>query len=259
MKRCPTCQREFEDAVTYCLDDGTPLVAESRSDSDATTVNPSPGGRGIPTTQYGQLGGKATVTGSVTDLPGMPTAVAPPQQRRVWPWVVGGLAILFLFGFVIAAVIAIPKMVNREKPGSPIATESPASANSPQPESTDENRAPTEESVALSQLTELEKRWTVANIEGDRDALDKILADEYRGGNPPHTKKQYLDELRPDPTVKSWEFQDLHLDLGGDRARLDGYLRQVTTRGTEVFSFTDEFVWRDGRWQATASRTTRVK
>ena len=59
--------------------------------------------------------------------------------------------------------------------------------------------------------------------------------------------------------MKSWEFQDLRLNLEGDRATLDGYLRQETAGGIEVYSFTDEFVWRDGRWQATASRTTRVK
>jgi len=262
MKRCPTCKREFEDSITYCLDDGSPLVSESRPDSDATLVNPSPSGRDIPSTQYGQLGGKATVTGSVADLPVMPTYGATPGKRRVWPWVVGGLAILFLFGIVIAAVIAIPKIVNRPNPNRAVATESPSSsvpATRTPSESNSVTAAPSDEKVVLSQLNELEKQWTVANIKGDKDMLDQILADDYRGGNPSHTKQQYLDEIRPDPTVKSWEFQDLRLDLDRDRATLDGYLRQETTRSTEVYSFTDQFIWRDGRWQATASRTTRVK
>lgn len=258
MKRCPNCQREFDDAITYCLDDGTPLVTDSRADSEATLVTPSPGGRDIPTTEYGQLGGKATVAGSVADLPGVPAYSSPPPKRAVWAWVAGGVAILFLFGIVIAAVIAIPKIVNRPNPGRVATSESPAPDNRPAP-AVDQNRAPADEGVVLSQLTEVEKQWTEANIAGDKDALAKILADEYRGGNPVHTKQEYMDEIRPDPTVKSWEFQDLQVDLDGDRARLDGYLRQVTTRGTEVYSFTDEFVWRDGRWQATGSRTTRVK
>jgi hypothetical protein len=261
MKRCPTCKREFEDSIAYCLDDGSPLVTESRPDSDATLENPSPGGRDVPPTQYGQLGGKATVAGSLADLPVMHSYVATAQKRRVWPWVVGSLAILFLFGIVIAAVIAIPKIVNRPNPNRAVATESPspsAPETRPPSESTS-TAAPTDEEVVLSQLTELEKRWTVANIEGDKDTLDQILAEDYRGGNPAHTKQQYLDEIKPDSTVKSWEFQDLRLDLDGARATLDGYLRQETGRGTEVYSFTDEFVWRDGRWQATASRTTRVK
>ena len=261
MKRCPTCKREFEDAIAYCLDDGSPLVTESRPDSEPTLVNPSPHGRDIAPTQYGELGGKATVAGSVADLPVMPSYVATPQKRRVWPWVVAGLAILFLLGFVIAAVIAIPKIVGRSSPNQPAATDSPSTSepDTRTPSESSSTGAPGDEKVVLSQLTELEKQWTVANIEGDKDTLDQILAEDYRGGNPAHTKQQYLDEIKPDSTVKSWEFQDLRLDLDGDRATLDGYLRQETTRGTEVYSFTDKFVWRDGRWQATGSRTTRVK
>lgn len=260
MKRCPTCKREFEDTLAYCLDDGSPLVAESRPDENATLVNPTPSGRDIPTTQYGQLGGKATVSGSVADLPIMPSYGATPPKRRVWPWVVAGLAILFLFVIVIAAVIAIPKMVNRPTPA--VSTESPSSSapdtRTPSEPST-ANTVPTDEKVVLSQLTELEKRWTEANLAADKDTLDQILAEDYRGGDPSHSKQEYLDEIRPDSTVKSWEFQDLRLNLNGERATLDGYLRQETTRGIEVYSFTDEFVWRDGRWQATASRTTRVR
>lgn len=262
MKRCPTCKREFEDSITYCLDDGSPLMSQSRPDSEETLVTRSIRGRDIPTTQYGQLGGKATVSGSVADLPVLPSYGAIPAKRKVWPWVVAGLAILFLFGIVIAAVIAIPKIVNRPNPNPAVATESPSSSvpdtRTPS-EPSSATGAPTDEKVVMSQLTELEKQWTVANLEGDKNTLDQILANDYRGGNPSHNKQQYLDELRPDATVKSWEFQDLRLGLEGDRATLDGYLRQVTTRGTEVYSFTDKFVWRDGRWQATASRTTRVR
>ena len=201
MKRCPTCKREFEDSISYCLDDGSPLVVESRPDSDATLVNPSPRGRDIPTTQYGELGGKATVAGSVAGLPGMPSYNAPPAKRRIWPWVVAALAILFLFGIVIAAVIAIPKIVNRANPDRPVATESPSSAvpDTPTPsESSPTTTAPTDEKVVLSQLTELEKQWTVANLEADKDTLDQILAEEYRGGNPAHTKQEDLDEIKPD-------------------------------------------------------------
>lgn len=262
MKRCPTCKREFEDSITYCLDDGSPLVSQSGPDSEATLVTPSHRDRDIPASQYGQLGGKATVSGSVADLPVMPAYGVTPAKRQVWPWIVASLAILFLIGIVIAAVIAIPKIINRPKPNPAVANESP-SASSPDSrtpaESGSATSAPTDEKVVLAQLNELEKQWTVANLEADKGTLDQILADDYRGGNPTHTKQQYLDEIKPDSTVKSWEFQDLRLNLEGDRATLDGYLRQETTRGTEVYSFTDTFVWREGRWQATGSRTTRVR
>ena len=44
MKRCPTCQRAFEDdSLTYCLDDGTPLTPEiSRPNSQETIVTSPP-------------------------------------------------------------------------------------------------------------------------------------------------------------------------------------------------------------------------
>jgi len=183
MKRCPTCKREFEDSITYCPDDGSPLVSQSRPDSDETLVTPSIRDRDIPTTQYGQPGGKANVSSSIADWPGLPPYAATPAKRQVWPWVVAGLAILFLlFGIVIAAVIAIPKIVNRPKPA--VATESPSSSvpdtRTPS-EPSSATGAPTDEKVVLSQLTELEKQWTVANLEADKDALKQILADDYRG------------------------------------------------------------------------------
>lgn len=45
MKRCPTCQRTYpEDSLTYCLDDGSPLlqVEAGSFDSPATAVIPEP-------------------------------------------------------------------------------------------------------------------------------------------------------------------------------------------------------------------------
>jgi hypothetical protein len=138
--------------------------------------------------------------------------------------------------------------------------DSPADTSSPKPaDSPTEAAAPTDEDVVLTQLTDIEKQWTEANVKGDKDALQKILAEEYSGGSPPRTKQQYLDELKPDPAVKSWELQDLNVELEGDRATMNGYLRQQTTRGAEVYGFTDTFVWRDGRWQADGSRASRVK
>jgi uncharacterized protein DUF4440 len=253
MKRCPTCKRVFEDdSLAYCLDDGSPLVSEKRTDSDPTLVSPAPPPAGqMPPTQ------SARYESAVSSLGAAP-------KRRVWPWVVGGLLVLFFFVIAIVAVIAIQQIVKKSQNSNrvvidvptpePAETSSPNSEESPSP-----SEAPRDENVVQTQLTDLEKRWTQANIDGDKAALEQILADEYSGGDPPHNKRQYIDELKPDTAVKSWELEDLSVDLDGDRATMTGYLRQVTTAGSEVYSFTDEFVWRDGRWQATGSRTVRVK
>jgi hypothetical protein len=118
---------------------------------------------------------------------------------------------------------------------------------------------PTDEDEVLAQLTKLERDWTEANVKGDKQALENILADEYVGGENSHSKQEYLESLKPDPSVKSWELQNLGVDQDGDRATVHGNLREQTTRGAEVYDFTDTFVWRDHRWQAVASRASRVK
>jgi hypothetical protein len=271
MKRCPTCKRAFEDnSLSYCLDDGTPLTDEvpPRPDSEDTIVTPPPvdaGSRDLPPTQYVQLGGKATVSASAGQIPSLPSYSATPQKRRVWPWVVAGLAGLFLIGIVIAAVVAIPMMMKNSNNSNRVIVsespaESPADAATPTPgDSPKESAAPTDEDEVLAQLTDIEKQWTEANVKGDKDAIERILADEYSGGEPAQSKKQYIAGLKPDPTVESWELQDLQVELEGDNATLNGYLRQKTPRGTEVYGFSDTFVWRDGRWQADGSHASRVK
>jgi hypothetical protein len=251
--------------LTYCLDDGTPLTTEvPPPEMEETLVTPSgSGSRELPPTQYGQLPGKATVSGNASQfqIPSMPSYSAVPQKRRVWPWIVAGLAVLLFFIIVIALVIAIPKMVGSSQGGNGgIPRESPSVSPSDSSSPTfSENTAPTDEVLVLSQLTRIEEQWTDANVNGDKDAIQRILAEDYSGGEPAHTKQEYLEDLKPDPTVKSWELQDLRVDLDGDRATLHGYLRQETTRGPEVYGFTDVFAWRDGRWQAVGSRASRVK
>ena len=253
MKRCPTCKRAFEDdSLAYCLDDGSPLVTETRPDSEPTLVSPAaPPAAQPPPTQFAQYQPAVSSFG-------------PPPKRRVWPWVAGGLLLLFFFVIVIAAVIAIPQIVKKSQNSNRVVvnvpTPEPSETSSPKPEEpASPSEAPTDEDVVQKQLTDLEKRWMQANIDGDKAALEEILADEYSSGDPARNKRQYIDELKPDTAVKSWELEDLSVDLEDDRATMTGYLRQTTTGGSEVYSFTDEFVWRDGRWQATGSRTVRVK
>lgn len=41
MKRCPTCNRVYEDSQSFCLDDGTTLATDSGSETTQTQVLPS--------------------------------------------------------------------------------------------------------------------------------------------------------------------------------------------------------------------------
>ena len=270
MKRCPKCNRSFDDeTLSFCLEDGTPLVRDSagRADSQATLVSPAPPsatGVGLPVTEtYRQLSGKATVSASVLDVPGVQAYLAPEKRRSKWPWVVGILAlVLLVIGGIVFAAVFIPPMLrvsrndNRAQPTPTRPQSTPAPGASPAAVADD---VPDDEDEVLSQLSKLEDEWTRANVNGDKQALERILADEYVGGATTHTKREYIDSLRPDPEVESWDLVDLTVDQTADRATVHGTLKEETTSGPNAYAFADTFVWRDHRWQAVASRTRGVK
>lgn len=270
MKRCPTCKRAFDDdTLSFCLEDGTPLVAESepRGDSQETLVSPrgpamgSESGSALPPPQvYSQLPGKATV---VSATPYQPSAAPQRSQRKTWPWVIGVLAILSILAAAIVAAFTVPGFLrpsrsdNRPEPSPsrPVQLASPTPNASP---SSDD--VPTDSAEVLAQLTRLEKDWTEANLKGDKEALEKILADEYVGNDDnSRTKRKYIDTIKPDPSVESWDLYDVTVNQTGDRAVVNGSLKEETSDETYVYEFVDTFVWRDHRWQAVTSHATRVK
>lgn len=265
MKRCPTCKRSFEDdTLSFCLEDGTPLVTEAggRSDSQETLVSPRPpetSGPAALTQPYGQR----------PELGTSPYTAPPPRYgpdsggRRTWPWVVGVLAILSVVVVAILIVVfTVPGILrpadngNRVQP-SPLR---PEPSVTPSPSPSPESDVPTDSAEVLEQLTQLEKDWTEANIKGDKEAIEKILADEYVGNDDEsRTKRKYIETLKPDPAVEDWEIYDVTVNQTGERAVVKGRLKEETTDGTLVFDFVDTFAWRDHRWQAVTSNTTRVK
>jgi len=262
MKRCPTCNRSFEDdTLSFCLEDGTPLVTEAvgRADSQETLVSPRPpetSGGPAPTQPYVQRPGIGT---SPYQAPSPPYAAS--GIRKTWPWVVGVLAILSVLAVAIVIVVfTVPGIIKPAENGNrPQPTPSrPEWTATPTP--SPESDVPTDSAEVLEQLTQLEKDWTEANIKGDKEAIEKILADEYVGNDDEsRTKRKYIDTLKPDPSVEEWEVYDVTVNQTGERAVVKGRLKEETTGGTLVFDFVDTFVWRDHRWQAVTSVTTSVK
>lgn len=240
------------------MEDGTPLIIVDAPDEE-TVVSP-----------HGSAGGhSASASTPVYQPPGSYTAgPAPSRKRRVWPWIVGLLVIflLLLVGLIIAAVILIPRMAQRSVVGN-----TNRNANVYGRENTNrsntarenvETSAPTDEAAVLSALTELEHEWTVANINADKSKLNRILADDYVGttvDGKTQGKAEYLRTIERDTLTKNWEFDDLEVDLVGDRATLTGVVRLELSDGERQFRFVDKFVWRDGRWQATSSVVTPVQ
>ena len=107
MKRCPTCNRTFTDqSLSFCTEDGTPLVTDIALDSDpeATIVG---------------SGARATGNQSKTPPYQAPAQLAPlpdVRERRVWPWVVG-ITVLLLIGvggIAIALAIVVPRLMRDE-------------------------------------------------------------------------------------------------------------------------------------------------
>src|SRR6185437_4739445 len=199
-------------------------------------------------------------------------------------WILGIFAILFvvLIGLGIAGAVLLPGMMRASNANANLKTnanpntnlqrrndanENLSSANSNSAESNtnkaideDATPPPTDEAQVSSTLTDLEQEWTVANINADKKKLDRILADDYVGvtDGKSEGKAEYLKTIQRDTLIQKWKFEDLKADLSSDRATLTGTLRvEVKDEQGQIrpaaFRFTDKFVWRDGRWQATSS------
>ncbi|HKR02052.1 MAG TPA: nuclear transport factor 2 family protein [Pyrinomonadaceae bacterium] len=198
------------------------------------------------------------------------------RRRNSTPWVVGGLVVLLLGAIVVVwAIIAsrgssneartlVNSNSSNETGGTPDKTPANRSTNRNSNQSTaDVDAAPTDPDLVLSQLTALEYEWNDANIKGNKAAVRRILADEFRGvgaDGSVKSKKELLATLEPEPLIASLKLSDLKISLAGDTVVLTGLNTAKSTGGQVLrFRFTDTFLWRDGRWQAISSQASQVK
>ena len=265
MKRCTTCNRTYTDPnLSYCIDDGTPLTPV---EDESTVVSPR--------------GSESRTENGWNAAPYQPpSSYVPPaaqaRRRRVWPWVVGILG-AFILGVVvisIAAAILAPRLMRaRQNEQANRAVENsntaePANSNVDTNVNSNTNATedvdippPTDHDQVKAQLRDLEHEWTVANINADKKALDRILADDFVAPSGEdgqlQTKADYIRTIERDTTIRKWDFDDLKLALAGDRATLTGKITFEVGDRDLKYDFTDKFVWRDGRWQATGSDVRR--
>ena len=200
MKRCPTCNKTFTDRnLSFCIDDGTPLVEIADSADETTVVSPQPG-KGT-----GRSDDPAYVPRDWQKEYQPPGSFEPPsQKRRVWPWVVAivGALLIGIVGLGVAFAFLLPRMLraNRNVNNSNVNVSRPeqnsntnfnamapeANSNSAAVNENDEINenaptAPTDNEQVLADLTGIEHEWTVANINADKTKLAWILADDYVG------------------------------------------------------------------------------
>jgi len=257
MKRCPTCNKTFSDQnLSYCLDDGTPLVAVSSDDAELRSAGPTGGWRSpdYQTPSYVPPG-----TG---------------EKRKTWPWIAGliGLLVLALGGLTFAAAVLIPRVLKKPAPvivprsdnnrsDPPSNGNSNSSVNSSAKTNTNDEAssnapAPTDKDLVLATLRDIEHEWMVANLNADKKKLGQILADDYVGPGDDGSmqgKTEYINTIERNTSVQKWDFEDLRLTLQGDRATLLGQVNFKLQDKDVLYDFVDKFVWRDGRWQATGS------
>lgn len=283
MKRCPTCNKAFTDRnLSFCIDDGTPLVPIDEPSDETTVVSPQAGkGPGSSETE-------AYVPRDWQRDYQPPGSFEPPgKKRKVWPWVVGilGLLLIAIVALVIAFRTLLPRMLQANansnianvNPGrnqeqnsnsnfnanAPNVNSNNATANDKEDANADEDAvAPTDSNKVLADLTDIEHEWTVANINADKKKLAQILADDYVGTSADgksQGKAEYIKTIERDTSIEKWDFEDLKVALRGDRATLTGKIRILGGGQQAVYRFTDKFVWREERWQAVSSEVSPEK
>jgi uncharacterized protein DUF4440 len=261
MKRCSTCNRTYTDPnLRFCIDDGTPLTTVE-TDDDTTVVRP----RETEDNEWNAVAYRPP-SGYV------PPGTQPKPRRRLWPWVVGiagafilGILALSVFGMIMVQRQRVRlnerdyRTVNRPANSNTNSNANTATANSNANSNANVDAPPpSNRDQVLAHLNNLENDWMVANVNADKKALDRILADDYVGQAGPdgglETKAQYLRRIERDTQIEKWDMTNQKVTLTGDRATLTGTVTFFFHDGKAGSAdFIDKFVWRDGRWQATGS------
>jgi TonB family protein len=112
MKLCPACQRKYEDdAMSFCLEDGTPLVSASAPSSDPGATIKIPAARltnQAPTEVFQGAEAESTILAPTKPAQRhVPDAASTPPARKQSSlfWVLGAALILGLSGIIIALIM----------------------------------------------------------------------------------------------------------------------------------------------------------
>jgi len=174
MKRCPNCNRSYTDeALNFCLEDGTPLVVDAGSLESSETrryvappteiYRPSPGSNPPP----------PPMVNRVPQPPGQWSPMPPPQRKKssaVW-WILGGVAVLVVIGVgVVVMFLALASISNQSNSNRPVIanTNTNRNTNINRSTNTNSNRANSNTSTPLpAEFSDdfSESKWTVSSSE----------------------------------------------------------------------------------------------
>jgi ketosteroid isomerase-like protein len=116
-------------------------------------------------------------------------------------------------------------------------------------------------------LIQLERRWHMAVLANDVEAVEGILADEfvatYDDGSRGDKKKELELVAAFDQQIDASSMDEFLVQIHGGTAVVHFTLRLVgPVQGVPVelaLRYIDVWVYRDGRWQCVASQSTRVR
>lgn len=131
----------------------------------------------------------------------------------------------------------------------------------------EQSPAPVDKTSVEQTLMQVERDWGSAEIKKDYAAVDKILADDWVGIDYDGTiiaKAQAMADLRSgSSTLSSEELGPMTVRVFGSTAVVTGSdTEKSTDRGKDSsgkYVWTDVFVFRNGRWQAVASQSTKAQ
>lgn len=226
MKACSICQRQYADALKFCLDDGTVLT--HAPELDATLVDP-----------------QATLRLNARETDARPVAL---NHTKPLPWIaVAVVSIVVVIAVVGVAALFLINSATKSSNESNSATSSPPSQSSPQIATL----------TASEEVLRANEAVGAALLQGDTDALSLLLADEYRYVSDlglTLNKLEILTLMRTgnlsydvltttDPKV---EVRSEKADLTA-QARAKGQLRRQPF--TDSYFYRNSYEKRDGRWQ----------
>ena len=115
-------------------------------------------------------------------------------------------------------------------------------------------------------LIQMELDWSQADVKKDAAALNRILAEDWMGidfKGTVMTKADVLRDLHSDATAtESTELREMKVRIFGNTGLVSGTeIEKSQYQGKDssgAYIWTDVFVFRNGRWQAVASQSTKL-
>ena len=115
------------------------------------------------------------------------------------------------------------------------------------------------------ELARLQNAWMQAVEDRDMDALERLVAPEFRFMAihlypEPMTRAQWMDAAREGYTIVSFAFESMDIDVSGDTAVVHSRYSQVASYQhvslSNAFRLTDVWTRADGTWRVMARHSS---